>query len=203
MSSRFVYLASRSPRRRELLEQLGVDYRTLPADIDESRRDDESPRNFVARMASDKARAVRMTLRADDPAPVLGADTIVVIDDEVLGKPHDERDANAMLMRLSGRAHEVLTAVALLCGGVETARLNTSRVWFRELNASERHSYCATGESLDKAGAYAIQGRAAAFIERLEGSYSGVMGLPLFETAELLSRAGMDVTATDHCMSGT
>ncbi len=187
-----IYLASRSPRRRALLEQIGVAYRSLPLDLEELRGRDESPAAFVRRMARLKAETGRGRLSAADAAPVLGADTAVVLDGEVLGKPASAEAARRMLERLSGRAHEVLTAVALASAGTAVA-LSRSRVWFRELDPAECEAYCASGEPLDKAGGYAIQGLGAVFVRRLEGSYSGVMGLPLFETAELLRAAGIDV----------
>lgn len=186
-----IYLASRSPRRRMLLEQIGVRYRVLALDLTERRRPGESPAAFVRRMARAKAELGRTRLPPGAAAPVLGADTVVIADGEVLGKPSSAGEACAMLERLSGRSHEVLTAVALAATTTEVA-LSRSRVWFRALTAEERAAYCATGEPLDKAGAYAIQGLAAAFVERLEGSYSGVVGLPLFETAELLRAVGID-----------
>jgi septum formation protein len=186
-----IYLASRSPRRRMLLEQIGVRYRVLALDLTERRRPGESPAAFVRRMARAKAELGRTRLPPGATAPVLGADTVVIADGEVLGKPSSVGEACAMLERLSGRSHEVLTAVALAATTTEVA-LSRSRVWFRALTAEERAAYCATGEPLDKAGAYAIQGLAAAFVARLEGSYSGVVGLPLFETAELLRAVGID-----------
>jgi septum formation protein len=181
-------LASRSPRRRELLDQVGVAYRAVDVDVDESRRPGEAPAVYVERLARAKAAAGR-TAAGDDPA--LGADTVVVVDDDVLGKPAGRDDALAMLGRLSGRSHEVLTAVALATASDTGCRLSVSHVTFRPLDAAEIAAYWATGEPADKAGAYAIQGRAALFVTRLEGSYSGVMGLPLFETGELLRAAGI------------
>ncbi|NIR30048.1 MAG: septum formation inhibitor Maf [Gammaproteobacteria bacterium] len=187
-----IYLASRSPRRRALLDQIGVQYRPLPVDLDEQFEGNESAAAFVQRMARLKAETGRSRLPGGDPTPVLGADTAVVVDGEVLGKPASVDEARRMVERLSGRAHEVLTAVAL-ASKTTAVSLSRSRVWFRELDPAERDAYCASGEPLDKAGGYAIQGLAAVFVRRLEGSYSGVMGLPLLETAELLRAAGIDV----------
>ncbi|MCP5156315.1 MAG: septum formation inhibitor Maf [Ectothiorhodospiraceae bacterium] len=189
-----VCLASRSPRRRALLEQIGVACVVVDPSIDESLRPGESPRELVVRLARGKALAGR-ELPAAAGMVVVAADTEVVLDDAVLGKPADAADAEAMLARLSGRAHEVLSAVAVLApdDAEPRVRVSASRVWFRPTTAAERKAYCATGEPLDKAGAYGIQGRAAVFVERLDGSYSGVMGLPLHETATLLARAGIDV----------
>ncbi|HSG10449.1 MAG TPA: Maf family protein [Gammaproteobacteria bacterium] len=187
-----ICLASRSPRRRELLHQIGVDFDVIDVDVDEQRGPQESAEAFVVRVALDKARAGRSALPAGSPMPVLGADTAVVIDDEVLGKPRDGADAARMLSLLSGRTHRVLTAVALVAGR-ETVCVSTSKVTFRTLGDAECAAYWASGEPADKAGAYAIQGLAAVFISRLEGSYSGVMGLPLYETATLLQESGITV----------
>lgn len=180
-----LYLASASPRRRELLTQIGVNYGTLTVAVDEARHPHETPEMYVLRLALDKARAGRAMLDATDPRPVLGADTVVEIGGEILGKPRDREDGIAMLRRLSGATHHVYTGVAL-AGAREAARLSVSAVTFRALTLEECDRYWHTGEPADKAGGYAIQGRGAVFITRLEGSYSGVMGLPLFETAELL-----------------
>ena len=188
----FVYLASASPRRGELLRQIGVEFRVQPADIDEAPRAGEPARDYVLRLAAAKAAAVGAVLK-HTPAPVLAADTAVVLDGEILGKPADAPEALRMLERLSGRVHEVLTAVALGVGGAIDTRLCVSEVRFRATTADERAAYCRTGEPLDKAGGYAIQGRAAVFVEHLRGSFSGVMGLPLFETAELLVRYGVPI----------
>lgn len=190
-----IYLASQSPRRRELLEQIGVHFDVVSVDVPEQRQPGEVAAQFVERLALDKARAGWQ--HGARGRPVLGADTIVVLDDEVLGKPVDRAGAETMLARLSGREHRVMTAVALV--GVlageehEAMRLSISRVRFRQTTTAEREAYCATGEPDDKAGAYAIQGRAAIFVEHLEGSYSGVMGLPLFETADLLREFAIPV----------
>lgn len=189
-----IYLASASPRRRELLDQIGIRYRLLSVDVPEVPEPGEAPEMYVLRVALDKAKAGHACLATDDPAPVLGADTAVVIDGEVLGKPRGRDDALAMLRRLSGQTHQVMSAVALVDGdGIAHSRLSVNAVTFRTLSGEEAEAYWGTGEPVDKAGGYAIQGRAAMFIERLEGSYSAVMGLPLFETAELLSECGIKV----------
>ena len=185
-----VYLASASPRRSTLLKQMKVAHRVLPVAVSEERYPEESPTDYVCRLAQAKAQAGRAELDANVSAPVIGADTVVIVDDRVLGKPVDLADAMAQLATLSGRAHEVLSAVAVVAR-TPRVRLSRSRVWFRELTAADRAWYCATGEPLDKAGSYAIQGLGALFITRLEGSFSGVMGLPIYETAELLLQAGV------------
>jgi septum formation protein len=187
--SRTLYLASSSPRRRELLEQIGVHYTVCPVAVSERVNPGEAPEEYVLRLALAKARAGGAALEVQ--APVLGADTAVVVDDTILGKPRDRADALAMLARLSGREHRVLSGVALVQGEREESRLSVTRVRFRVLQPGEAEAYWASGEPADKAGAYAIQGRAAVFVERIEGSYSGVMGLPLFETAGLLERFGV------------
>lgn len=185
-----LYLASRSPRRRELLQQLGVPCTVLDVDVPEVRGAGESPEAYVSRVAHEKAQA-GLSLAPEATAVVLGSDTEVVLDDEVFGKPADAQQAVAMLRRLSGRTHAVISAV----WGVSTTRaereLCISKVRFAALDEAAIAAYVATGEPFGKAGAYAIQGRGAAFIEHLEGSYSGVMGLPLFETARLLHRFGV------------
>ncbi len=180
-------LASMSPRRRELLRQIGVVPAVTAPHIDESVLPAEAPADYVVRMARAKAQAV---FRPGN-APVLAADTIVVIDELILGKPAGAAEAVAMLERLSGRTHAVLTAVALASAQGLSFRLSASAVRFRHLSRAECLAYWASGEPHDKAGAYAIQGRGAVFIEHLAGSYSGVMGLPLFETAQLLGAAGI------------
>jgi septum formation protein len=189
MSTDFIYLASGSPRRRELLRQIGVSYRLIDTAVDETPLKDEAPLAYVSRVAAAKANAGWQCSREPDDAPVLAADTAVVLDGSILGKPRDQADALDMLRRLSGRSHEVLTAVALRSAAGLDGRVSRSVVTFRSIDAAEAGAYWDTGEPRDKAGAYAIQGRAAVFIADLRGSYSGVMGLPLFETAELLRAA--------------
>lgn len=186
-----IYLASSSPRRQALLEQIGVRYHVVEVSVDETWDGRESPQEYVQRLALQKARAARRVV-ADNTLPVLAADTAVVLDGQILGKPKDRRDALGMQERLSGRRHQVLTAVALV-NEREAVRTSISTVTFAATTPAQRAAYVASGETDDKAGAYAIQGRAAIFIERVEGSYSGVMGLPLFETAELLRDCGIEV----------
>jgi len=183
-----IQLASASPRRSQLLRQIGVAHDIRPVNLDESRRSGESPRDYVLRLALEKASA---GAAMGGGLPVLAADTTVAIGEEIFGKPRDGNDGVRMLAALSGRSHGVLTAVALAnAGRLETA-ISETRVTFRALTAAECRNYWASGEPVDKAGAYAIQGFGAVFIARLEGSYSGVMGLPLFETAALLDAAGV------------
>jgi septum formation protein len=181
-------LASASPRRRALLEQIGVAHIARGADIDETPYPREAPHVYVARMAAAKARAIRSR---DESLPVLGADTSVVVYGVMLGKPGGCATGLAMLASLSGRVHEVLSAVALADARGVAIAVSVSAVRFRTLTAEECRAYWDSGEPHDKAGAYAIQGLAAAFIESLNGSYSGVMGLPLFETTALLRAAGV------------
>jgi len=231
MPTDFIYLASTSPRRRELLQQIGVSFRCLAAGVDESALPGEAPQAYVRRLAAAKAEAgwraagsvgalenagwraagsvvapvlaaakAEAGWKAADPVgvPVLAADTAVVVDGALLGKPSDREDALGMLARLSGRSHRVLTAVALrTAAGLEVA-LSDSEVWFRTIDAAEAISYWDSGEPKDKAGGYAIQGLAAVFVAQLHGSYSGVMGLPLFETAELLIAAGVPCWQGPH-----
>jgi septum formation protein len=164
-----------------------------PVNIDESRQTEETPRDYVLRLARDKAQAAWSRFAASEGNPVLAADTAVVLGSEIFGKPRDQNEGLVMLARLSGRTHEVLTAVALRTRAGLEVRLSASQVTFRALAQGESERYWKTGEPVDKAGAYAIQGHGAMFITHLSGSYSGVMGLPLFETAELLQRAGFDL----------
>jgi septum formation protein len=196
MSPNFVYLASSSPRRRELLQQIGVQFRIIGTDLDETPLQGETPPAYVSRLAAAKAEAGWQ--RSRDPAdansadaPVLAADTAVVLDGRILGKPKDKNDAEDMLRQLSGCTHQVLTAVAVRSAGGNEVRVSRSLVTFRSIEPAEAAAYWNSGEPRDKAGAYAIQGYAAVFIADLKGSYSGVMGLPLFETAELLKSAGV------------
>ncbi|RAS35768.1 Maf family protein [Paraburkholderia bryophila] len=198
----FVYLASQSPRRQELLQQLGVRFELLlprpneDAEALEAELPGESARNYVQRVCVAKAQAARARLEAGGHAalPILVADTTVTIDGAILGKPLDADDAVAMLTRLAGRDHEVLTAVAVIDaqGALLPAVLSVSKVRFAALHADALRRYAASGEPLGKAGAYGVQGRAAEFIEHIDGSYSGIMGLPLFETAALLRAARID-----------
>jgi nucleoside triphosphate pyrophosphatase len=203
MSTPAIYLASHSPRRQELLRQLGVEFERLMLreaagrhrDVVEEARDEEPALHYVERIARTKAAVggQRMQRRGLAPRPVLGADTEVVLDGTIFGKPRDAADAARMLALLSGRTHHVLTAVALCWEREIVAEVSTSAVTFRDLDSDEIARYVATTEPFDKAGGYAIQGRAAAFIGRLDGSYSGVMGLPLYETAGVLARIGFPV----------
>jgi septum formation protein len=202
-----IYLASRSPRRRELLHQIGVRFETLllraeprrPADVDESQHPSESAEAYVERVALEKAVCGQRVLIARSQVfhPVLAADTVVVVDGRILGKPENGAQAAQFLHQLSGRTHEVRTSVALAAapGPNVTPMLATSvsRVTLRTISDEEIQRYCDSNEPLDKAGGYAIQGRAAIFVAKLEGSYSGVVGLPLAETALLLMRAGIRI----------
>ena len=198
-----IYLASRSPRRRELLAQIGIGFEMLllrddaarGQDVDESSLPGENPHDYVLRVCHAKAEVglLRVQQRRLPHFPVLAADTAVVLNDRIMGKPANRDEAMEMLLALSGKRHEVLTAVAVAHAGRIEQKLSASIVQFGKLNDHAVRRYAMTGESLDKAGAYAIQGHAAAFIEKIEGSYSGVMGLPLYETAELLAMFGIEV----------
>ena len=192
-----IYLASNSPRRRELLAQIGIGYETLAVDVEECCAAGETPLDYVQRVALAKAQAGWAVLGARVVRPVLGADTEVVIDGEVLGKPQNREHGLVMLARLSGRAHEVLSAVAVVDGARVLTRLSRSIVTFRTLSAQECAAYWASGEPLGKAGGYAIQGRGALLIAELHGSYSGVMGLPLCETGELLRELGIGLNGAN------
>ena len=190
-----IYLASRSPRRAEILQQLGVSFSVLPSDIDESLLDGELPEQYVLRLAGAKAVACmeRLVSGRTSNRPVLAADTAVSIDGLVLGKPVDDGDAQAMLRRMSGRWHEVHTGLALATRhSVETA-LSSTRVQFAVLSEDDIAAYVASGEPRDKAGAYGIQGLAGIFVQRIEGSHTGVMGLPVHDTARLLKNAGIPI----------
>ncbi|WP_353570068.1 Maf family protein [Candidatus Albibeggiatoa sp. nov. BB20] len=180
-----LYLASKSPRRRELLEQIQVDYQTLTVDTDESVHTGEAAEAYVQRVALQKAQAGYVL---QPQGCVLGADTSVIYQQHILGKPVDKADAQRMLQTLSGRTHQVMTAVAIVSANQQLSQLNISQVTFRVLANAEIQAYIETQEPMDKAGSYAVQGLASIFIERIEGSYSGVMGLPLFETAQLLQQ---------------
>ena len=198
---RHIYLASRSPRRRELLSQIGVRFQVLmfrdkpetDAELDEAVQEGEAPRVYVERVARAKAQAgwQRLEQRNLPRAAVLAADTTVAVDGRILGKPADRREAAAMLGELSGRRHEVLTAIALKYESHFECAMSVSEVEFKVLSPEDIRQYVATGECDDKAGAYAIQGRAAQFVAALRGSFSGVMGLPLYETAQMLERMGV------------
>ncbi len=203
ISDKRIYLASRSPRRRDLLKQIGVPFELLllredlrrGADVDETPLPDESPGAYVLRIAREKAAmAVRqIAYRGLPQKPALAADTIVVFDGQIVGKPDDAEHAARILRALSGREHQVLTAVAVALKEQIESQISVSSVWFRELSETDIRRYCASGEPLDKAGAYAIQGRAGAFATRISGSYSGIMGLPLAETIELLQKFNIPV----------
>ena len=186
-----LHLASASPRRRELLAQIGVPFVTLIASIDETALPGEPAERYVERLAREKALAGLAALSDPADAVVLGADTAVVLDGRILGKPADRAECLATLAALSGREHQVLTAVALASAQRTESRLVASRVRFRPLRAGEAEAYWATGEPCDKAGSYGIQGLAAVFVSQLEGSYSAVVGLPLCETAQLLGEFGI------------
>jgi len=190
-----IYLASQSPRRRKLLEQIGICHQLVPAPVDETPYPGEAPAEYVIRLALAKADAGWLAIGQRPSRPVLAADTAVVVDDKILGKPIGQEMALAMLQRLSGRSHKVLTGVALV-QGKRYSRLSVSRVTFRRISTQEAQAYWASGEPADKAGGYAIQGKGALFVTRLEGSYSGVMGLPLLETGELLAKAGIEPLLT-------
>lgn len=190
MNQAVIYLASASPRRAELLRQIGVDFSTVIADLDETPRERERPEEYVLRVAREKAEYAGERLLPPGCA-VLAADTAVVLEDEIFGKPADRDDALSMLARLSGREHRVLTAVSLHARGSDWSALSESRVQFRGITPQEALAYWESGEPADKAGGYAIQGLGAVFVQHLQGSYSGVMGLPLFETARLLQEAGL------------
>lgn len=198
MKSQQIFLASRSPRRRTLIEQLGLRYQIVDVDVDERHRDGESPADYVARLALEKARSGWHQV-AVQGVPVVGADTCIVLNGRIVGKPVDKAHGIALLKQYSGATHEVVSGVAMV-GTVgnasesapqEQVRVNISRVTFRRLTDQECERYWETQEPLDKAGGYAIQGKAAGFISNIEGSYSGIMGLPLYEFAELISVFGI------------
>ncbi len=182
-----IVLASSSPRRRQLLEMLGIEYVIDPSDINESRDPGELPESMAVRLARDKAVATRV--RHPD-TPVLAADTVVVVDDQVLGKPSSRQEAERMLSVLSGRDHRVITGVALAWGDTTSERYDVTRVWFRELDADLIRDYVATGEPLDKAGSYGVQGRGSLLVNKIEGDFFSVMGLPIRLVVELLEVAG-------------
>lgn len=188
-----IVLASASPRRAELLKQIGLSFLVHPTDIDETPVNDERADHYVERLAREKARAG--SVFAPDSL-VIGSDTSVVLNGRILGKPVTADDAACMLGELSGQTHQVMTAVAVACNGACESRMVVTDVRFRELPAEEINAYVATGEPMDKAGSYGIQGRGGIFVEELRGSYSAVVGLPLQETAELLAGAGCPVWET-------
>ncbi|MGR9072189.1 MAG: Maf family protein [Gammaproteobacteria bacterium] len=191
MKSPQIVLASASPRRRELLDQIGVTYRVSPVSLDETPLPAEAPEAYVVRVASEKSDLAWD--QSDKRIPVLSADTAVVLDGIIMGKPANEADAEGMLKRLSGTTHQVYSAVSLRTPECSWQALNVTDVTFRDLTLSEIRSYWRTGEPCDKAGAYAIQGIGGLFVRKISGSFSGVMGLPLFETAQLLSKAGITI----------
>ena len=189
-SNPLILLASASPRRSALLTQIGVPHAIRPVDINEAVRQGESPAEYVYRLSCTKAEVLWDRLDPAERLPVLGADTTVAIGNDILGKPANSAELLTMLRRLSGQTHQVYTGVALRTERGTRTRLSVSDVTFRALNDIEIIAYWESGEPADKAGGYAVQGRAAMFIERIHGSYSGVMGLPLFETAQLLEENG-------------
>jgi septum formation protein len=191
-----IILASASPRRRDLLAQLGIRVQVVAVDIDERRKPEEPAIQYVRRLALEKARRGFDVIKNAQKLPVLGSDTIVEIDGVLLGKPDNRQHARQILLQLSGRQHMVHTAVTIVSETEAMSEISSSRVRFKELGQQEIDQYLLTGEADDKAGAYAIQGIAAQFIETLDGSFSGVMGLPLYETAMLLRRCGIDTFAS-------
>lgn len=193
MTSVQLYLASASPRRRQILQQLGLAFETLPQDIDERRLEGEAPGDYVQRLAKSKAAAALASLPGPERALCLGADTTVVCDGGIFEKPIDAADARRILGSLSGRTHQVLTAIALASADNTEVLLSTSEVTFRALSDSEINAYWATGEPADKAGAYGIQGLGALFVTDMHGSYSGIMGLPVAEAVTLLATAGINI----------
>lgn len=191
MDSLNLVLASASPRRQQLLASLGLEFEVAPADIDETPRPLEDPADYARRLAAEKAAVA--AARYPSGRLLLAADTVVALGGEILGKPADERDAARMLRRLSGRTHQVHTAVAARRDAATALRMATTQVTFRSLRDAEIEAYVSSGEPLDKAGAYGIQGMAAVFVSGLSGSYSGVVGLPMCETTELLREFGVEV----------
>ena len=191
-----LYLASGSPRRKELLAQIGLQYQQILPTVDETKEENETPEGFVMRLAKLKAETGKKMLPETAQQPVLGADTIVVLDGRVFGKPKDKEEAFNMLMALSGRTHQVMTAVAVVTRCNEKVICSCSKVSFREINPGEARAYGETGEPMDKAGAYAIQGVGSIFVKEIEGSYSGIVGLPLMETAALLRGLGVPILAS-------
>jgi septum formation protein len=188
MTSPTLYLASRSPRRQALLDQIGVTYTVITADIDETPRDNEASGDYVMRMAYEKAQAGLAAITPQNGAYVLAADTSVILDNQIIGKPIDDVDAAQWLKQLSGRTHQVMTAVCLMSERKVEQAISVNDVTFSFLTDTQIEQYIRTGEGRDKAGSYAVQGKAALFIEKIQGSYSGIMGLPLWETGQLLKQ---------------
>ena len=194
MTAQTLYLASRSPRRVALLQQIGITCKILPVNIDEAPLENEQPENYVIRLAKQKAETCYKQLTLlQQKTPVLAADTTVVLENTILGKPNNEEHARQMLRALSGNVHYVHTAVALAIADSTTVALSTTRVEMMMLTMAQIDAYIATNDHADKAGSYGIQGFAGAWIKHIEGSYSGVMGLPLYETAELLRTLGIKI----------
>lgn len=191
-----VYLASQSPRRAQLLEQIAVPFQRIPAAMDETPLPQERPEPYVCRVAAGKALLGWQHVEAAglEPRPVLAADTAVILGDRIMGKPRDREHGLAMLAALSGQTHQVMTAVCCCLQGRQWSALNITEVSFRVISGAEREQYWLSGEPLGKAGAYAIQGRGAVFVAQLKGSYSGVVGLPLLETSQLLQAIENDTT---------
>ena len=187
-----IILASASPRRQELLKQIKIAHQVQIVDLDETPKLNETPADYVQRLAFEKALACKEKFAPK--LPILAADTSVIFDNQILGKPENENDAKAMLQQLSGNTHQVFTAIALF-GKAQHTALSVTEVTFKTLSDAQIHAYWQSGEPLGKAGSYAIQGIASAFIEKINGSFSGVMGLPLFETAQLLALEGIEVLA--------
>jgi septum formation protein len=198
-----LHLASKSPRRRELLGRLGLEFGVLDIDVPERRTPGEAPAEYVRRVAREKAGAGLLRVVGVPGAAVLGADTEVILEDEVFGKPRDAEDAAGMLRRLSGRTHEVVSAVSVVSAEREAQAVSVSQVTFGELSEAQIAAYVATGEPMGKAGAYAIQGGGEMFVRQLSGSYSGVMGLPLYETVALLRQFGIALPGPEQSAAGT
>jgi len=188
-----IILASASPRRAELLDQIGVSYKIQAVNIDENNHFQEKPEALVKRLAEEKSQAIKNSV-----IPVLGSDTLGTINNELLIKPKDFQHAKSMLQKISGEWHDILTAVSITYLDTTKTIVNNNRVLFREITNDEIQAYWNTGEPHDKAGAYAIQGIAACFIEKIEGSYSGIMGLPLFETSQLLEQFGISIMQKEN-----
>lgn len=192
-----LYLASKSPRRQQILTQIGIQFTQINVDVSEERLSQENAKDYVSRIALEKARAASRIPDLIHDIPLLGSDTIVVLDNIIFGKPKDFNDACDMLSRFSGRSHKVLTAISVIHDKVWSC-INETIVTFRDLSEKEIKAYCCSAEPWDKAGAYAIQGQAAIFIKEIKGSYSGVMGLPIFETAQCLQKAGVKFLNSDE-----